>query len=63
MTGLFAASRNQISGIDSSQFGCRAPAGLILEVDVDELLAVVVANDEAGVLLLDGPGRREAASG
>jgi hypothetical protein len=31
------------------------------EIDIGELLAVVVAHDEAGVLFLDGPGRREGA--
>ena len=36
----------------------RATAGLILEVDVSERLPVAVADDEAGVGLLDGPGRR-----
>jgi hypothetical protein len=38
-----------------------APAGVVLEVNIRERLAVVAANDEAGVVLLDGPGRREAA--
>ena len=33
----------------------------ILEINVCELLSVVVANNEARLLLLDGPGRREAA--
>src|SRR5215471_13616965 len=49
--------------------GAFAPAGLvrqgrgrlILEIDVGKLLAVVVAHDKAGVQLLDGPRRREAA--
>jgi hypothetical protein len=35
----------------------------MLEIDVGELLAVVVADDEAGGLLLDGPRRREVACG
>ena len=34
-----------------------------LEIDVSELLPVVVAHHVAGGLLLDGPGRREAAPG
>jgi hypothetical protein len=38
----------------------RATSPLILEVDVGECLPVGVADDEAGVGLLDGPGRREA---
>jgi hypothetical protein len=39
----------------------RATARLALEVDVGQRLAVGVADDEAGLLLLDGPGRREPA--
>jgi hypothetical protein len=39
--------------------GRRSPAGFVLEVDVGELLSVVVANNEARLLLLDGPGRRD----
>jgi Protein of unknown function (DUF3551) len=34
----------------------------ILKINVCELLSVVVANNEARLLLLDGPGRREAAT-
>src|SRR5262249_53908626 len=45
------------------QLGGRAPARLILEIDISELLSVVVADDEVGGLLLDGPRRREAAGG
>jgi hypothetical protein len=36
---------------------------VMLEVDVRERLTLVIADDEAGVRLLDGPGRREAAGG
>ena len=36
---------------------------LILEVDIGERLAVVVAHDKAGVQFLDSSGRREVASG
>jgi hypothetical protein len=32
---------------------------LIFEIDVGELLAVVVADDETSGLFLDRPGRRE----
>ena len=39
------------------------PKWPIREVDVGERLPVVIADDEAGVGLLDGPGRREAADG
>jgi hypothetical protein len=41
--------------------GRRPPARLLLEVHVGARLPVGVADDEAGVRLLDGPGRREAA--
>jgi hypothetical protein len=34
---------------------------LLLEIDVGERLAAVIAHDETGVSLLDGPRRREAA--
>jgi hypothetical protein len=39
----------------------RPPSRLLLAIDVSERLPVGVADDEAGVGLLDGPGRREAA--
>jgi hypothetical protein len=40
------------------------PAGLLLKMDVRELLPVAVPHDEAGVVVfLDRPGRREAARG
>jgi hypothetical protein len=41
----------------------RASSRLLLVVDVGERLPVDVADDEAGVGLLDGPRRREAALG
>ena len=41
----------------------RPPSRLLLEIDVGERLPVGVADDEAGVGLLDGPGRREAGRG
>jgi len=38
------------------------PAGLILEIDIRELLAVAVPHDEASVVeFFSRPGRREAA--
>src|SRR6516162_5454364 len=36
---------------------------LILEIDIGERLAGVVAHDEAGFLFFDSQGRREAAGG
>jgi hypothetical protein len=47
--------------VAGEQLGRRSPSRLILEIDVRERLPVGVADDEAGVGLLDGPGRREAA--
>ena len=38
----------------------RAPSRLLLEIDVGERLPVAVADDEAGVGVLDGPRRRES---
>src|SRR4029077_2921287 len=49
--------------VAGEQLGCRASARLLLEIDVGNRLPVGVADDEAGVGLLDGPGRREAALG
>jgi hypothetical protein len=40
-----------------------APAGLVLVVAIGQRLPVGVADDEAGIRLLDGPARREAAPG
>jgi len=48
-------------GFDSC--ASRASSRLIVEVDIGELLAAVVAHDEARVLLFDGPRRREATGG
>ena len=39
----------------------RAPAGLLLEIDVGERVPVVVPDDEAGVRLFGDLRRREAA--
>jgi len=42
----------------------RAPTGLFLEIEIAERLPDGVLHDEARiVVLLDGPGRREAAHG
>jgi len=43
------------------QLGRRSPAGLVLEVDIGELLTVVIAHHKAGRLFFDLPRRREAA--
>jgi hypothetical protein len=40
--------------------GATAPR-LVLEIDVGERPAIVIADNEAGVGFLDGPRRREAA--
>jgi hypothetical protein len=39
----------------------RTTAGFVLKIDLGERLPAVVADDEAGVGLFDGSGRREAA--
>jgi hypothetical protein len=39
------------------QLGCRSSPRLVLEVDVGELLAIVIAHHEAGGLFLDDPRR------
>ena len=46
--------------VAGEEVGGSAPAGLLLEIDVGERLPVGVADDEAGVRLLDGPGRQLA---
>ena len=47
--------------VAGEQLGRRSPPEFILAIDVGERLPISVADDEAGVGLLDGPGRREAA--
>jgi hypothetical protein len=49
--------------IFAEQLCRRAPPRLFLEIDIDKLLAVVVAHDKAGVQFFDRPGRREATCG
>jgi hypothetical protein len=55
--------RNASRLIARKQLGRRSPAGVVLEIDVGKRLAVVIADNETGVGLLDGPGRRKAACG
>ena len=43
--------------------GRRSTSRLLLEIDVGERLPIAVADDEAGVSFLDGPGRRLALTG
>jgi hypothetical protein len=46
------------------QLGRRAPAGLFLEIEIGERLPGIVADDQAGVVVLfDRPRWREAARG
>ena len=50
--------------VAGQQLGRRAATGLLLEIEISERLTVLVADDEARVVvLLDGPRRREAARG
>ena len=59
---MLAAIRRASSRV--SKLAARAAAGVTLEIHLGERLAVVVADDEAGAVhFLDGPWRREAASG
>src|SRR6516162_1545553 len=50
--------RNPPRLVAGEWLGARPP---VLGVDVSEGLSVMVAHDEIGVLILDGPVRREAA--
>ena len=43
------------------QLGRRSTPRLLLEIDIGKRLPVGVADDEAGLLLVDQPGRRDAA--
>ena len=43
--------------VAGQQTGSRSPPLLLLEIDVGERLPVGVADDEAGLLLVDRPGR------
>jgi hypothetical protein len=47
--------------VSGEQVGRRASARLLLEVKIAERLPVLVADDEALWMLIDGPRRREAA--
>jgi len=49
--------------VPSEQLCRRAPAGLLLEIDVSERQAAVILHDEADVRFLDGPRWREAVAG
>ena len=44
----------------TGRLAARRRPRLVLEIDVGERLPVVIADDEAGVRLLDGLGRRLA---
>jgi hypothetical protein len=59
---MFAAIRRASSRVTS--LAARRRPRLILEVDVGELLTIAVAQDEAGVLLLDdhGGGKRRGST-
>jgi len=41
----------------------RFPRWLVLEIDIGDLLAAVIAHDKGGGLFFNGPGWREAACG
>ena len=47
--------------VAGEQLRRRAPPRLLLKIDVSQRLPVGVADDIAGLSLLDRPGRREAA--
>jgi hypothetical protein len=47
--------------VAGEQLRSRAAARLFVEIDVSERLTVLVPDGETGLLLLDRPGRREAA--
>lgn len=50
--------------IFAQQLRCRLAPRLILKIDIGERLAVVIANNEAGVVrFIERPRRREAAGG
>ena len=53
-----------LSTVAGEQLGRRAPPRLLLEIDVGERLPVVIADDEAGLLLLEdqGGGKRATLS-
>jgi hypothetical protein len=49
--------------VTRQQLGRRAPSRLILEIDIGQLLAAAILDDEGGLQFLDSPWRREAALG
>ena len=54
-------SRRSPGLVAGEQIGGRAPARLLLIVDVRECRPGSVLDDEGGAVVLDGPRRREAA--
>jgi hypothetical protein len=58
---MFAAIRRASSFV--TNLAADPPAGLILEIDVRELLVGAVDDDKAGFQFIDQPGRREARKG
>jgi hypothetical protein len=56
---MFAAIRRASSRV--KEVRRRGPAGLVLVLDVRERLSALRLHDEASAVILDGPGRREAA--
>ena len=55
--------RDAASFVPGQKIGSRLSPQLLLEVEIAKRLPVLVAHDEAGIHLLDGPWRWEAASG
>jgi hypothetical protein len=53
---------NAVGQRAAEQLGHRSPTRFILEIDIGERLAAVIAHDKAGVQFVDRPGRREAVS-
>jgi hypothetical protein len=55
--------RNPPRLVFGEQLRRRSAAGLILEIDIGQLLPGAVRHDKAGVQFLDSPRRREATGG
>ena len=55
--------RDPPSFILAEQLSRGSATGLILVIDIGELLPAVILHDEGGINVLDRPARREAAGG
>jgi hypothetical protein len=59
---LHDSGRNPARSIAREQFADRSTARIIVEIKVGDRLTVLISNNEAQPLFVNGPGWRESAS-